>query len=152
MVLHWRSSSFQAVWFPGVKFEIEVDLISGYWYIQLLIFWGCLPLEVKNVRKIRSVVVEIFNFNILRLSFIVSILILVWSPKLKFKIWGKSDQLLLQYSSFNILRSSSIIGGCLYLNHFWFWFGPLSLCLNLRKIQSVVAERFNFNYSEVIFH
>ena len=33
---------------------------------------------------------------------------MVWSPKLQFKVWGRSDQWLLRYSNFRILRSSSI--------------------------------------------
>ena len=68
--------------------------------IQLLIFWGRLPSEV--------------------------IYIFVWSPDIKFKIWGRSDQKLLRYSTFNILRSSSIEGH-LHFKHFAFWFGPLAL-------------------------
>ena len=44
--------------------------------------------------------------------------ILVWSPQLKFKIWGRSDLWLLNNSTFNILRSSSI-GGHLHLKQFF---------------------------------
>ena len=54
--------------------------------------------------------------------------ILDWPLKLQFKIWRRSDQWLLRYSTFNILRSSSI-GGCLCCEGFLFWFGPLSLSL-----------------------
>ena len=70
-------------WFGPLSlcFKFEEDLISGCWDIQLLIFWGLLPLEVvirghfkyflfwfaplslcSFLRKIRSVVAEIFNF------------------------------------------------------------------------------------------
>ena len=55
-------------------------------------------------------------------------LILIWSPKLKFKIWGRSDQWLQLYSTFNILRSSSN-GGCLHFKSLQFWLGPLSISL-----------------------
>ena len=57
---------------------------------------------------------------------------MVLSFELKFKIWGRSDQWLLRYSTFDILRSSSIEGH-LHFKHFLFWFGPLSLTLNLKK-------------------
>ena len=93
----------------GLKFE--KDLASGYWDIQFLIIWGRLLLEVV---------------------FISSIFNLVWSPELKFQIWGRSDQWLLKYSTFNILRSSSI-DGRLPFKHFWFWFGPLSLSLKFEE-------------------
>ena len=77
-------------WFGHLilSFKFEEDPISSCWDIQLLIFWGRLSLVVVFVSII-------FYF--------------VWSPKLKFKIWGKSDQWLLRYSTFNILRSSSIL-------------------------------------------
>ena len=59
------------------KFKSEEDLISGCWNIQLLIFWGHLMLEV---------------------FFLSSFFILIWSPELKFQIWGRSGQWLLRYS------------------------------------------------------
>ena len=85
----------------GLKFEN--DPTTGYWEIQLLIFWGRLQLEVL---------------------FISSIFDLIWSPELKFQIWERSNQWLLRYSTFNNFRSSSI-GGSLCFKHFLFWFGPL---------------------------
>ena len=72
-----------------------------------LIFWGRLPLEVLFISSI-------FDF------------------KLKFKIWGRSNQWLLRYSTFNILRLSSIWGR-LHFKQFWFWFGLLSLSLKLEE-------------------
>ena len=91
--------------------QFEEDPTIGCWDIQLLIFWGHLLLEVV---------------------YISSIFDMVWSPELKFQIWGRSDQWLLRYSTFNILRSSSI-GGHLCCKHIWFWFGPLSLSLKFEK-------------------
>ena len=61
-----------------------------------------------------------------RLSSFQAFLILVWSPELKFEISGRSIQWLPRYSTFYILRSSSI-GGRLHFEHFWFWFSPMSL-------------------------
>ena len=150
--------SFNHLWFwfgpLNLSLKFQKDLASGYWDIQLLIFWGCLPLEV---------------------IFIFSIFYLVWSPELKFQIWERSDQWLLKYSTFKILRSSSIggclpfkllilvhspsiklqnwersgqwllrysclnilrsfsIGGRLPFEDFWFWFGPLSLSLRFEE-------------------
>ena len=41
---------------------------------------------------------------------------MVWSFKLKFEIWVWSNKWLLRYSTFNILRSSSMVG-CLHLKY-----------------------------------
>ena len=60
-----------------------------------------------------------------RLSSFQAFLILVWSPELKFEISGRSIQWLPRYSTFYILRSSSI-GGRLHFEHFWFWFCPMT--------------------------
>ena len=96
------------IWFGhlSLSLKFEYDPISCCWDIQLLIFWGHLQLEV---------------------IFISSISIFVWSPELKFKIWGGSDEWLLRYSTFNILRSSSI-GGRLplevvFISTIFFFFG-----------------------------
>jgi hypothetical protein len=82
------------------------------------------------LRKIWSMITEILNqFEVifhLMLSSFREFLILVWSPKPKFKIWGISKEWLLWYSSFIILRLS-YIGGCLHFKNLQFWFGPLSL-------------------------
>ena len=64
--------------------------------------------------------------------FITFDLISVWTSELKFKIWGRSDQCLLRYSTFDYLGSSSI-GGCLHFKHFWFWFVPLILNLKFEE-------------------
>jgi hypothetical protein len=88
--------------------KFEEDPMNGCWDIQLLIFWGRLPLEVVFI-------LSIYYF-------------FLWSPKLKFKIRGGSDEWLLRYSTFNILRSSSI-GGHLHFKHIIFLFGLLSLSL-----------------------
>ena len=101
-------------------------------------FWGCLPMEVVFVWRIYKIWVDHISlslqfeygpisgcwdnplFNILRLSSIGGCLHLtdlyniVWSHKLKFKIWVGSNKWLLRYSTFNIFRSSSI-RGCLLL-------------------------------------
>ena len=61
-----------------------------------------------------------------------SILIVVWFPGHKFKIWGKSDQRLLRYSIFCNLRSSSI-GGLFHLKLFLFQFVPLSLSFKFEE-------------------
>ena len=108
VIFNWRSSS---VWGFLILFcslslslKFKENAISGCWDNQLLIFWGHLPLEVLFVSSI-------FDFGLL-----------------KFKIRGRSDQWLLKYSTFNILRSSSI-GRRLPFKHLWFWFSPLSLSL-----------------------
>ena len=109
--------------FIGCFLPFEVVFIGGclpfevVFHLRLSSIWGRLPLEI------------IFHW---RSSSFQALLILVWSPELKFKIWGRSNQWLLRYSTFNILRSSSI-GGCLYFKHFWFWFGPLSLSLKFEE-------------------
>ena len=43
---------------------------------------------------------------------------MVWSSKFKFKIWIWSNKWLLRYSTFNILRSSSIVV-CLHFKDLW---------------------------------
>ena len=65
-------------------------------------------------------------------------LVLVWSHKLKFKIWARSDQWLLRYSAINILRLSSIQGHlpCMVifiLCIFQFCFGHMSLSLKFEQ-------------------
>ena len=100
-----RSSSiggrhhFNHFWFwvcpLSLSLKFKEDPISGCWDIQLLIFWGRLPLEV------------VFHW---RSSSFQAFFIFVWSPEFKFKIWGGSNEWLLRYSTFNILRSSSIGG------------------------------------------
>ena len=137
----------------SITLKFEKDPISGCWDIPLLIFWGCLPMEVVFVLSIflfwfGALLILVWStelkfqisersdqwllrystFNILRSSSIggrLCIFILVWSSKLKFKIWGKSEQWLLRYSTLNILRSSSI-GGRLCFKHFYFVLAPLA--------------------------
>ena len=113
---HLRFKPF-CFWFASLSLSSNFTKITGYWDIQLLTFWGHLPLEV--IFHWRS-----FSFKVF--------LILVWSPELKFKIWEISGQWLLRYLDFNILRSSSIIG-CLHFKHFRFWFSPLSWSLKLKE-------------------
>ena len=99
-----RSSSiegclcFEHFWFGPLCLclKFEENPISGCWDIQLSIFLGLLPLVVVFFSDFQALVV------------------LVWSPTLKFKIWGRSDQWLLIYSTLKNLRSSSI-GGLLPL-------------------------------------
>ena len=74
-----------------LSFKIEEEPTSGCWDIQFLIFWGRLPLKV------------VFHW---RLTLCQEFLIF----EHKFKICGNSDQWLLRYSTFNILRSSSFWG------------------------------------------
>ena len=99
------SSSFQAIFNFGLSLQFEEDPNSGCWDFPLLIFWGHLPLD------------SVFNSNNSQFLFVNSstghlkqCLILIWSPQLNFKIWERSDHWLLGYSTFNILRSSSIKG------------------------------------------
>ena len=143
-LFHWRSSSFQTFLIFGFVPELQFKIAgsSNQWLLRYstLLFWGRLPLEViwiflfgygnlcvnLNFRKIRSVVTEIFNFW--RLSLFQEVL--VWSPKNKFKIWGRSYRGLLRYSTFNIWRSSSI-WGCLHFKKCWF--GPLRINLKFEK-------------------
>ena len=75
--------------------KFEQDPISGCWDIQIFIFWGHLPLEV------------VFHWRLFSLK---PFLTLVWSQELMFKSWGRSNQWLLRYSTFHILRLSSIGG------------------------------------------
>ena len=87
------------LWSPksiSLRFIFEYNPISGFWDIPLLIFWGRLPLEV------------IFSLKIYKN--------MVWSSKLKFKIWVWSIKWLLRYSTSSILRSGSIKGR-LHLKH-----------------------------------
>ena len=81
---------FKHLWFwfgpLNLSLKYESNLISGCWDIQLLIFWGRLPLD--SVFHWRSSSFQVF-------------LILVWSSKLQFKIWGRSDQWLLRCSIFD---------------------------------------------------
>ena len=89
-----------------------------------------------------------------RMSSLRAFWILVWYYDLQCKIWGKSDQLLLRYSTFNNLRSS-FIGSYLHFKYFWFWFGPLSLSLNVNEnpirgcwdIQLFIFEFFFYFWS-----
>ena len=83
-------------------------------------------------------VVFISTFFLFWFGFVV---ISVRSPELQFKIcersgqfkiWGKSDDLLLRSLTFDILRSSSI-WGCLHFKYFLFWFGPWSLNLEYEE-------------------
>ena len=109
VIFHWRPSTIEGrlhwklFWLcfgpMSLYLKFEEDPISGCWDIQLFIFWGHLPLEV------------IFHW---RLSSLKPFLSLVWSHELMFKIWGRSNQWLLRYSNFHILRSYSI-RGCLPL-------------------------------------
>ena len=98
--------------------KLKKYVISGCWDIPLLIFWGRLSLDFAYIGC---------------------------SPNLKFKSWGRSNKWLLRFSTFNILRSSSL-QGIFNFDLFpsaWFW--------NLRKIQLVVAEIFHFKCFEVVF-
>ena len=104
VVFHWRSSSLKPfstlVWSQErLCLKFEGDPISGFWDIQLWIFWGHLPLgDVFHWRSFSSK----------------PFLTLFRSHEFMFKIWGRSNQWLLRYSTFHILRSSSI-KGCLPL-------------------------------------
>jgi hypothetical protein len=95
--------------------------------------WRWFPFQAKYK-------LEIFHFWYWRFSSIggrlhfKNFFILVWTPKLRFEIWGRSDQWLLRYSTFNILRSSSVRGRfpsevVFISSQILFWFGPLSLVL-----------------------
>ena len=103
-IFHWMLSSIEGrlhwnlfwLWFGPMSLclKFEEDPISGLRYSNFH-FWGHLPLE--------------FIF-LWRSSSLKPYLTLVWSHVLLFKIWGRSDQCLLRYSNFHILRSSSIRG------------------------------------------
>ena len=109
VIFHSRSSSIECrlhwnriwLWYgpTSLCLKFEEDPISACWDIQIFIFSGHVPLEV------------VFYW---RSSSFKRILTLVWSHERMFKIWGRSDQWLLRYSNFHILRSSSI-RGCLPL-------------------------------------
>ena len=137
------------VWSPELKFKIFRKIRSAvaemfyFLYFEVVFhstlssiraFWiwlDHLSLGLK-FEGIRSLVAEIFNFWYfevlfhLMLSLLQAFFILVWSPELQFQIKGRSVQWLLIYSTFKILRSSSI-GGHLCFKHFQFCFGHLSL-------------------------
>ena len=79
VVFHWRLSSFMKyglVIHISLSLKFEYDSIKGCWIIPLLIFWGCLQLEV------------VFNWRLssirghLRLKNLYNI---IWSSKIKFK-------------------------------------------------------------------
>jgi hypothetical protein len=134
--LHFKHFYF---WFCPLSLSLEFDdnLISGCQDIQLLIFWGCLPLEVVlissilnfglvpwaliyNFRKIQSAVAEIFSFCDVevsiywRSSLFVAFLLLVWSPEFKFEFWERSDQWLLKYLTL-------VNSGCLSMEVIFHW-------------------------------
>ena len=91
----------------SLSLKLEEDPISVCWDIPILIFWGRFHLRFQHFKQYS---------------------ILVWSPKLKLKIWGRYDQWLLRYCTFNIcgrLTWKVIFISC----NFNFWFGPLSLSL-----------------------
>ena len=134
----------------SLSLKFEEYPISGCWDIQIFILWGHLPLEVifhwrssslkpfltlvwshelmfKILERSILLLLRYSNFRFLtsssirghlpleaifhwRSSSLKPYLTLVWSHELMFKIWGRSDQCLLRYSNFHILRSSSIRG------------------------------------------
>ena len=90
----WRSPSFWVIQkydLASLSFKFDYDQISRCWDIPLFIFWGRLHLK--------------------------DLYIIVWSSKLKFKVWVGSHKWLLRYSTFNILRSSSM--GCHLHLKYW---------------------------------
>ena len=92
-------SNFQCWFGPlSLSLKFEDNWISGCWNTLLLKCWGRLP----------SIPFFILYYSLLTIS------ILGWSPKLKLKIWKRSDQPVLRYFTFNILRSSSIGGHLQY--------------------------------------
>ena len=121
VIFKWRSSSLKhfltLVWYHELMFKIcgrsDQWLLrySNFHFLRSSSIRSHLPLEV------------IFHW---RSSSLKSYLTLVWSHELRFKIWGRSDQWLLRYSNFHILRSSSI-RGCFPLEVFFietfFYFG-----------------------------
>jgi hypothetical protein len=72
--------------------------------------------------KIRLVDAEIFHYQYFEVVFqfrlssmgghlhVMHLLTLLWSYRLKFKIWTRSNQWLLRYTTINILRLSSNLG------------------------------------------
>ena len=86
-------------WFGPLRLssKFEQDYISDYWVIPIFIFWGCLPLKVLFISR------QFSN--------------LVCPHEIKFKILERFDQWILSYSTFNILRSSSI-KGCLHFKQY----------------------------------
>ena len=107
------SSSILYFWFGSLSFNLKFqeDPISGCWDIQLWYF------EV------------VFHW---RSSSFQAFLIQNWSPEIKFTIWGRFDQWLLIYSTFNTFRVSSIKDH-LHFKYFWFWLSPLNLSLYLEE-------------------
>ena len=102
---------------------------------------GRLPLEV--VFELRIFYFGLVFFHWWSSSF-QAFFIFVWSPKLKFKIWVKSNGWLLRYSTFNILRSSSILPlVVVFISSMWFWFNVLHLSLKFEENPTIV-EIFNF--------
>ena len=97
----------------SMNLKYKEDPISGCWDVQLLLFWGRLPSSPPSIN---------LKFKIWGRLHFKKFLTLVWSHMHKCKIWGISDQCLMRYSTFNILRSSSI-GGRLhfkkYLSFVW---------------------------------
>ena len=119
-------------WFGPIGLSLKVeDLISGCWGIPPLLFWGrslwssssfttifniVLVPRLKFKRRSNMWLLRYSTLNILRSSSIGGHLhlqqfsIFVWSPRLKFKRWGRFSKWLQRYSAFNILMSSSIEG------------------------------------------
>ena len=96
VIFHAGSLSFYITfwhWFGHISLSLRFDhdRISGCLHIPLSIFWVVFHLRSSSMHG--------------HLHFM-SFSILVWSHKLKFKFWGRSDQWLLRNSTINILRLS----------------------------------------------
>ena len=117
--------NFKHSWFQfgplSFSFKFEKGLISGCCYIQLLIHWGFLLFGLVFVSSIykfgwflklkfkiweRTFNTEVF-FH-LGWPLFQTFIILVWILELNFEIWERSNQWLMWYSTFDILRSSFI--------------------------------------------
>ena len=113
VVFHWW---FGYLW---LSFKFEYDPIVGSCDVPLFIIHNQY-FEVVFVRS--SSMCGHLHF--------ICFSILVWSHKLKFKVWAISDQWLLRYSTINILRLSSNLSWDLS----WLWRG----CNNLNQKKTAI--------------
>ena len=171
------SSIFYFGLVPWASLKFEEDLISGCWDIQLLKFWGHLPLEVVFISGIQffwfcplslslkfeeDLISGCWDIQLLLfcgrlpLSSFQAFLILVWSHELRSKIWGRFDQWLLSYSmqfiALSIFWGRPPLKVIFISSIFLFWFGPLSLCFIFEEDPIIGCWDIQLLIFEVFFH
>ena len=129
-----------------MKFDIRIfeNLIFEYSFFskslnEYIQYSYSVQIDSTNIFDIRirpKLARQIYSYSVQNFIFVLhcfkKFLSFVCSPKCQLKLWGRSSQWLLRYSTFNILRSSSI--GCrLHFKHLLFLFVPLSLSFKFEE-------------------